>query len=155
MVVTSWLIDCWSAMMIHPSRNTPKQIIWDVIVFTTKIWKKLPSSWMVFFFFFLHIRNVVGWFHCSGWANQNPKHQYWAQHMALRTARCLENLACAIGWALNNCNSLSFFSSDDDSSKLVYECNFRFQSFIMGSHFGWQFCLDNSMSIQFHICHFI
>jgi hypothetical protein len=51
------------------------KIIWDVIVFTTKIWKKLPSSLMVFFFV-LHIRNVVGWFHCSGWANQNPKHQF-------------------------------------------------------------------------------
>jgi hypothetical protein len=37
-------------MMIHPSRNTPKKIIWDVIVFTTKLWKQLPSSLMVFFF---------------------------------------------------------------------------------------------------------
>jgi hypothetical protein len=74
--------------------------------------------------------------------------------MALWTARCRENLACAIGWALNNCNNLKNNSSDDDSSKLVYECNFRFQSFIMGSHFGWQFCLDNSMSIHFHIITF-
>jgi hypothetical protein len=37
-------------MMIHPLRNTHKKIIWDVIVFTTKIWKKLPSSLTGFFF---------------------------------------------------------------------------------------------------------
>jgi hypothetical protein len=154
MVVTSWLIDCWSAMMIHPSRNTKKIIIWDVIVFTTKIWKKLPSSLMGFFS--LHIRNVVGWFHCSGWANQNPKHQFWVQHMALWTARCGENLACAHWVSTKQLQQLKKNSSDDDdSSKLVYECNFRFQSFIMGSHFGWQFCLDNSMSIHFNICLFI
>ncbi len=94
-------------------------------------------------------------FYCSGWANQNPKHQFWVQNMALWTARCRENLACAIWWAHYNCNNLKNNSIDDDSSKLLYEGNFRFQSFIMGSNFGWQFCLDNSMSIHFHICLFL
>jgi hypothetical protein len=75
--------------------------------------------------------------------------------MALWTARCRENLACAIWWAHYNCNNLKNNSIDDDSSKLLYEGNFRFQSFIMGSNFGWQFCLDNSMSIHFHICLFL